>query len=59
MNFHLRPYNQYILNIVTNIYLGLDFEKKKIQRQNMMMKIITAIMIMVLFLFVTGNLKFI
>ena len=24
MNFHLRPYNQYILNIVTNIYLGLD-----------------------------------
>lgn len=25
MNFHLRPYNQYILNIVTNIYLGLDF----------------------------------
>ena len=28
MNFHLRPYNQYILNIVTNIYLGLDFYKK-------------------------------
>ena len=27
MNFHLRPYNQYILNIVTNIYLGLDFNK--------------------------------
>ena len=25
MNFHLRPYNQYILNIVTNIYLGLDY----------------------------------
>lgn len=29
MNFHLRPYNQYILNIVTNIYLGLDFPKNK------------------------------
>ena len=29
MNFHLRPYNQYILNIVTNIYLGLDFCKNK------------------------------
>lgn len=28
MNFHLRPYNQYILNIVTNIYLGLDLNKK-------------------------------
>ena len=28
LNFHLRPYNQYILNIVTNIYLGLDFEEK-------------------------------
>ena len=28
MNFHLRPYNQYILNIVTNIYLGLDYYKK-------------------------------
>ena len=28
MNFHLRPYNQYILNIVTNIYLGLDFRGK-------------------------------
>lgn len=28
MNFHLRPYNQYILNIVTNIYLGLDYFKK-------------------------------
>lgn len=28
MNFHLRPYNQYILNIVTNIYLGLDFIDK-------------------------------
>ena len=28
MNFHLRPYNQYILNIVTNIYLGLDFFNK-------------------------------
>ena len=28
MNFHLRPYNQYILNIVTNIYLGLDFMQK-------------------------------
>ncbi|HJA52043.1 MAG TPA: TetR family transcriptional regulator C-terminal domain-containing protein [Candidatus Massiliomicrobiota merdigallinarum] len=28
MNFHLRPYNQYILNIVTNIYLRLDFYKK-------------------------------
>ena len=27
MNFHLRPYNQYILNIVTNIYLGLDFDE--------------------------------
>lgn len=29
MNFHLRPYNQYILNIVTNIYLGLDYKEKK------------------------------
>ena len=29
MNFHLRPYNQYILNIVTNIYLGLDFNDYK------------------------------
>ena len=29
MNFYLRPYNQYILNIVTNIYLGLDFIQKK------------------------------
>lgn len=29
MNFHLRPYNQYILNIVTNIYLGLDFYQIK------------------------------
>ena len=29
MNFHLRPYNQYILNIVTNIYLGLDFIQKR------------------------------
>ena len=29
MNFHLRPYNQYILNIVTNIYLGLDFIEKE------------------------------
>ena len=29
MNFHLRPYNQYILNIVTNIYLGLDLSIKK------------------------------
>ena len=28
MNFHLRPYNQYILNIVTNIYLGLDLREK-------------------------------
>lgn len=28
MNFHLRPYNQYILNIVTNIYLGLDLDVK-------------------------------
>lgn len=28
MNFHLRPYNQYILNIVTNIYLGLDLKDK-------------------------------
>ena len=31
LNFHLRPYNQYILNIVTNIYLGLDFKYKKIK----------------------------
>lgn len=34
MNFHLRPYNQYILNIVTNIYLGLDFLVKIMYRQN-------------------------
>lgn len=25
MNSHLRPYNQCISNISTNIYLGLDF----------------------------------
>ena len=34
MNFHLRPYNQYILNIVTNIYLGLDFLIKIILKKN-------------------------
>ena len=34
MNFHLRPYNQYILNIVTNIYLGLDFFVKKQLNEN-------------------------
>lgn len=34
MNFHLRPYNQYILNIVTNIYLGLDLKQKKIRKSD-------------------------
>ena len=29
MNSHLRPYNRYISNISTNIYLGLDFIQKK------------------------------
>ncbi len=28
MNSHLRPYNRYISNISTNIYLGLDFIEK-------------------------------
>ena len=35
MNFHLRPYNQYILNIVTNIYLGLDFSKKMLPKKHL------------------------
>ena len=33
MNSHLRPYNRCISNISTNIYLGLDFNKKIIPRK--------------------------
>lgn len=33
MNSHLRPYNRCISNISTNIYLGLDFNKKIIPKK--------------------------
>ena len=44
MNFHLRPYNQYILNIVTNIYLGLDFVEKKKNEKIMRIYIIGGLL---------------
>ena len=52
MNFHLRPYNQYILNIVTNIYLGLDFIEKIPEHQSIMAMIFIGVGIFLIIIMV-------